>query len=41
VERRPSAARFGRLALPLQLTTASLVVVLGVVLAGQALAQVV
>jgi ABC-type nickel/cobalt efflux system permease component RcnA len=41
VERRPSAARFGRLALPLQLTTASLVVVLGVVLTGQALAQVV
>ena len=41
VERRPSVARFGRLAVPLQISTASLVVVLGVVLTGQALAQVV
>ena len=41
VGRRHSAVRFGRLAHPLQVTTASLVVVLGVVLTGQALAQVV
>jgi ABC-type nickel/cobalt efflux system permease component RcnA len=41
VERRPSAARFRRLAIPLQVSTASLVVVLGVVLTGQALAQVI
>jgi nickel/cobalt exporter len=41
VERRPSAARFSRLAVPLQVSTAMLVVVLGVVLTGQALAQVV
>ena len=41
VERRPSAARLSRLAVPLQVSTAMLVVVLGVVLTGQALAQVV
>jgi nickel/cobalt exporter len=41
VERRPSAARLRRLAVPLQVSTAALVVVLGVVLTGQALAQVV
>jgi nickel/cobalt exporter len=40
VERRPSTARLQRLALPVQLATASLVVVLGVVLTGQALTQV-
>jgi nickel/cobalt exporter len=40
VERRPSAAGLRRLALPLQLATASLVVVLGVVLTSQALTQV-
>lgn len=40
IERRPVATRFGRVAVPLQLATASLVVVLGVVLTGQALAQV-
>jgi nickel/cobalt transporter (NicO) family protein len=40
VERRPSAARFEPLIGPLQLATASLVVVLGVVLTGQALGQV-
>ena len=41
VERRPSAARLRRLVVPLQVSTAALVVVLGVVLTGQALAQVV
>jgi nickel/cobalt exporter len=41
VERRPSTAAFRRIALPLQLATACLVVVLGVVLTGQALTQVV
>ncbi len=40
VERRPSTARLQRLALPVQVATASLVVVLGVVLTSQALAQV-
>jgi ABC-type nickel/cobalt efflux system permease component RcnA len=40
VERRPSAVRFERLIGPVQLATASLVVVLGVVLTGQALGQV-
>jgi nickel/cobalt transporter (NicO) family protein len=40
VERRPSAARFERLVGPVQLAGASLVVVLGVVLTGQALGQV-
>ena len=40
VERRPSTAGLRRLALPIQLATASLVVVLGVVLTGQALTQV-
>ena len=40
VERRPSTARLRRLALPVQLATASLVVILGVVLTGQALTQV-
>lgn len=40
VERRPRASRFERLASPIQLATASLVVVLGVALTGQALAQV-
>ncbi|HXG25662.1 MAG TPA: sulfite exporter TauE/SafE family protein, partial [Candidatus Binatia bacterium] len=39
VERRPSLG-FGRLAAPIQLGAASLVVVLGVVLTGQALTQV-
>lgn len=39
VERRPSAARLRRIAVPLQLATASLVVVLGIVLTGQALTQ--
>lgn len=39
-ERRPLASAFGRLAVPLQVSTASLVVVLGVVLTGQALGQV-
>ncbi len=40
VERRPSTAGLRRLALPIQLATASLVVVLGVVLTSQALTQV-
>ena len=40
VERRPSAATLARIAAPLQLATATLVVVLGVVLTGQALTQV-
>jgi nickel/cobalt exporter len=40
VERRPSMARVQRLALPVQVATASLVVVLGVVLTSQALTQV-
>jgi ABC-type nickel/cobalt efflux system permease component RcnA len=40
LERRPSAAAVGRLAMPVQLATASLVVVLGIVLTGQALTQV-
>lgn len=40
VERRPSAARLRRIAVPLQLATASLVVVLGIVLTSQALTQV-
>jgi ABC-type nickel/cobalt efflux system permease component RcnA len=40
VEHRPSTAGLRRLALPLQLATASLVVVLGVVLTSQALTQV-
>ena len=40
VERRPSTAGLRGLALPIQLATASLVVVLGVVLTGQALTQV-
>ena len=40
VERRPSTARLQRIAAPIQLATASLVVVLGVVLTGQALTQV-
>jgi ABC-type nickel/cobalt efflux system permease component RcnA len=40
VERRPSAAGLRRLALPIQLATASLVVVLGLVLTSQALTQV-
>ena len=40
VERRPSTAGLRRLALPIQLATASLVVLLGVVLTGQALTQV-
>jgi nickel/cobalt transporter (NicO) family protein len=41
VERRPSIASFGRIVVPVQLATASLVVVLGIVLTGQALTQVV
>ena len=41
VERRPSVAGLGRVVIPIQLATASIVVVLGVVLTGQALAQVV
>ena len=40
VARRPSLGRLGRLTMPVQLATASLVVVLGVVLTGQALTQV-
>jgi nickel/cobalt exporter len=40
VERRPSTARLQRIAAPIQLATASLVVVLGIVLTGQALTQV-
>ena len=40
VERRPSIGGLRRLALPVQLATASLVVVLGVVFTGQALMQV-
>jgi nickel/cobalt transporter (NicO) family protein len=40
VERRPSIGGLRRLALPIQLATASLVVVLGVVLTSQALTQV-
>jgi nickel/cobalt transporter (NicO) family protein len=40
VERRPSVAGLRRLTAPIQLVTASLVVVLGVVLTGQALTQV-
>jgi nickel/cobalt transporter (NicO) family protein len=40
LERRPTAARFGRVAVPLQLATASLVVAFGVLLTSQALAQV-
>jgi ABC-type nickel/cobalt efflux system permease component RcnA len=39
VERRPSAAALRRVAVPVQLATASLVVVLGIVLTGQALTQ--
>jgi ABC-type nickel/cobalt efflux system permease component RcnA len=39
VERRPSAAALRRVAVPIQLATASLVVVLGIVLTGQALTQ--
>jgi ABC-type nickel/cobalt efflux system permease component RcnA len=41
VERRPSIASFGRIMLPVQLATASLVVVLGIVLTTQAITQVV
>jgi nickel/cobalt exporter len=40
VERRPSVARLSRIAAPVQLVTASLVVVLGIVLTSQALTQV-
>lgn len=40
VERRPSIAGFRRVVAPFQLATASLVVILGIVLTGQALAQV-
>ncbi|MCI0584822.1 MAG: hypothetical protein L0227_18360, partial [Chloroflexi bacterium] len=40
IERRPSAAGLRRLTAPIQLATAGLVVVLGVVLTGQALTQV-
>jgi ABC-type nickel/cobalt efflux system permease component RcnA len=40
LDRRPSMARLQRLAMPIQLATASLVVALGVVLTGQALTQV-
>jgi hypothetical protein len=40
VERRPSIGAFRRIAVPVQLATASLVVVLGIVLTGQALTQV-
>jgi ABC-type nickel/cobalt efflux system permease component RcnA len=40
VERRPSTAGLRRFALPVQVATASLVVVLGAVLTGQALTQV-
>ncbi|HYK96007.1 MAG TPA: hypothetical protein VE011_09110 [Candidatus Dormibacteraeota bacterium] len=41
VERRPSIGSLGRIVVPVQLATASLVVVLGIVLTGQALTQVV
>ncbi|MEA2548397.1 MAG: nickel/cobalt transporter (NicO) family protein, partial [Chloroflexota bacterium] len=41
VERRPSIASFGRIVVPVQLATASLVVVLGIVLTTQAITQVV
>jgi nickel/cobalt transporter (NicO) family protein len=41
VERRPSVASFGRIIVPVQLATASLVVVLGIVLTTQAITQVV
>jgi len=40
VERRPSIASLGRIAVPIQLATASLVVVLGIVLTTQALTQI-
>ncbi len=40
VERRPSAARLRGIVVPVQLATACLVIVLGVVLTGQALTQV-
>ncbi len=40
VERRPSVDAFQRIVVPVQLATASLVVVLGIVLTGQALTQV-
>jgi len=40
VERRPSVAGLRRIAAPIQLVTASVVVVLGIVLTGQALTQV-
>ena len=40
VERRPSTASLGRFVPPIQLATAAVVVVLGVVLTGQALTQV-
>ena len=40
VERRPSIAGLQRITAPLQLATASLVVILGIVLTGQALTQV-
>ncbi|HEY4227695.1 MAG TPA: hypothetical protein VGM49_05100 [Candidatus Limnocylindrales bacterium] len=40
VERRPSIASLGRVVVPVQLATASLVVVLGIVLTGQALTQI-
>lgn len=40
IERRPSAAGLRRAVVPVQLATASLVIVLGVVLTGQALTQV-
>ncbi len=40
VERRPSMAGFQRIVAPIQLATASLVVVLGLLLTGQALAQI-
>jgi hypothetical protein len=40
IERRPSMGGVRRIAAPIQLGTASLVVVLGIVLTGQALTQV-
>ena len=40
IERRPSVARLRRIAAPIQLATASLVVILGIVLTSQALTQV-
>jgi hypothetical protein len=40
IERRPSVGRLRRIAAPIQLATASLVVVLGIVLTSQALTQV-